>query len=177
VHFEIRAAGNPEPLFGAVRKAIAEVAAELPILSARSVDDLVYTQNAQARMVAKLCAAFGIAAVLLAAIGLYGVLAYGVSRRTREMGIRMALGATRGRVSRMILREGGAMVVVGSVAGVAAAIATTRLVATRLYGVNPDDPATFSAALVAVALVALLASYLPAARAARTNPIHALRHE
>ena len=114
---------------------------------------------------------------MLAAIGLYGVMSYAISRRTSEIGIRMALGAGRGRVIGMILRETGVMIVIGVVGGVAATFGITRLIAARLYGVTAMDPMTIAAAVGVLVAVAVIAGYIPAARAARVNPVRALRHE
>ena len=128
-------------------------------------------------MIARLCTIFGIVALLLAGTGLYGVLSYGVARRTNEIGIRMALGAGRSRVIIMILRETGSMILIGTVAGVAASAGVARLVRSQLYGLSAFDPATVAATVVILAAVAMVAGYIPAARAARVNPTEALRHE
>jgi ABC-type antimicrobial peptide transport system permease subunit len=133
--------------------------------------------NAQPRMVARLCSIFGTIALLLAATGLYGVLSYGVARRTNEIGIRMALGAGKGRVIQMILRETGIMIVIGVVAGVIFTAAGVQLIKSSLFGLSALDPLTVLSAIVILTAVALLAGYIPAARAARVNPTQALRHE
>jgi ABC-type antimicrobial peptide transport system permease subunit len=133
--------------------------------------------NAQPRMVARLCSIFGIIALLLAATGLYGVLSYGVARRTNEIGIRMALGAGKGRVIQMILRETGIMIVLGVVAGVIFTAVGVQLIKSNLFGLSALDPLTVLSAVVILTAVALLAGYIPAARAARVNPTQALRHE
>jgi ABC-type antimicrobial peptide transport system permease subunit len=126
---------------------------------------------------AAVASAFGALALLLASTGLYGVMAYSVSRRTNEIGIRMALGAARGQVLGMVLRETLKVVGIGMVVGLAAALAATRLVATALFGVKPTDPITIGIALGVMAAVALLAGSAPARRAARVDPMIALRHE
>jgi ABC-type antimicrobial peptide transport system permease subunit len=128
-------------------------------------------------MIARLCAIFGGVALLLAATGLYGVLSYGVARRTNEIGIRMALGAGKGRVIAMILRETGIMILIGLASGMAATAGTTRLVASRLYGLSALDPITMLTAVIILTAVAIVAGYIPAARAARVNPTQALRRE
>jgi putative ABC transport system permease protein len=115
--------------------------------------------------------------LVLAAIGIYGVLAYSVARRTREIGVRMALGAARDRVVSMVLRDSLAPVVVGSGVGIAAALLATRLMRAMLYGVSPTDPITFAVVTAVLIGVALLASAIPAMRAARVDPIVALREE
>jgi ABC-type antimicrobial peptide transport system permease subunit len=132
--------------------------------------------TAQDRTTARLATVFGLVALTLAAIGLYGVLSYGVARRTSEIAVRIALGAPRGRVVSMILGETSILVAAGLAAGGALAFAATRLIDSRLYGVAPQDPPTIAAAVAALVLVALGASYLPARRASRLNPIVALRH-
>ncbi|HEY6270697.1 MAG TPA: ABC transporter permease [Terriglobales bacterium] len=175
--FEIRTAGDPEQILSAVQKTILGVNGDLPINNARPLEENIDRANDQPRMIARLCTIFGLIALLLAATGLYGVLSYGVARRTNEIGIRMALGAGRGNVIGMILRETGIMIVIGVVAGVAAAVGAAKLVASRLYGLSTMDPITLAVATVILALVALLAGYIPAARAARVNPTAALRHE
>lgn len=175
--FEIRTAGDPEQILGVVRKTVLSVNGNLPVDNARPLADNIDRANDQPRMIARLCTIFGLIALLLAATGLYGVLSYGVARRTNEIGIRMALGAGRGNVIGMILRETGIMIVIGVVAGAAAAVGAAKLVASRLYGLSVMDPATLLAAIVILTLVALVAGYIPAARAARVNPTTALRHE
>jgi predicted permease len=175
--FEIRTAGDPEQMIGSVRKTILSVNEDLPVGAARPVVMSVDRTNAQPRMVARLCSIFGIIALLLAATGLYGVLSYGVARRTNEIGIRMALGAGKGRVIQMILRETGIMIVFGVVAGVIFTAVGVQLIKSNLFGLSALDPLTVLSAVVILTAVALLAGYIPAARAARVNPTQALRHE
>jgi ABC-type antimicrobial peptide transport system permease subunit len=121
--------------------------------------------------------AFGAVALLLATIGLYGVLSYGVSRRTNEIGIRKALGAQHSAVMTMILRETGLLLTVGLLVGVALSALGMRLITSRLYGIEPTDPWAFAAAIAVLAGVALVAAWLPAHRASRVDPLVALRHE
>jgi len=177
INFEIRTIADPNAQLSAIRAAIFRVNANLPILSARTIEDLIDGRNTQPRMVARLCGIFGVIALLLAATGLYGVLSYNIARRTNEIGIRMALGAGHGRVIGMIFKETGLLICAGMLAGVAAVFATTRLVASRLYGLTALDPATIAIAVGILGAVALVAGYVPAARAARVNPVTALRHE
>jgi predicted permease len=175
--FEIRTAGNPEQMIASVRKTILSVNEDLPVEGARPVVMSVDRTNAQPRMVARLCSIFGIIALLLAATGLYGVLSYGVARRTNEIGIRMALGAGKGRVIQMILRETGIMIIFGVVAGVIFTAGGVQLIKSNLFGLSALDPLTVLSATAILTAVALLAGYIPAARAARVNPTQALRHE
>ena len=160
----------------AIRKAIAE-AGPAEVEDIRSVDSIVQTTLGRERLVAATSSAFGGLATLLAAIGLYGVLAYSVSRRTAELGIRMALGAQRGDVRRMVFGETLRITAAGTAAGLAAAYGATRLVQTMLYGVQPTDALTLVAATLALAAVAAVAAYLPARRASRIDPMTALRYE
>jgi predicted permease len=175
--FEIRTAGDPAQMIAAVRKAILSVNENLPVEGARPLVESVDRTNAQPRMVARLCSIFGLMALLLAATGLYGVLSYSVARRTNEIGLRMALGAGRGRVIRMILRETSVMIAAGVVAGVVFTAIGVQLVKSRLFGLSALDPTTVLVAVAILGLVALVAGYIPAARAARVNPTQALRHE
>ncbi len=133
--------------------------------------------NAQPRMVARLCSIFGIMALLLASTGLYGVLSYGVARRTNEIGIRMALGAGKLRVINMILRETGVMIAIGVVAGVIFTAIGVQMVKSKLFGLGALDPWAVLSAIVILTMVALVAGYIPASRAARVSPTQALRHE
>jgi predicted permease len=175
--FAIRTAGDPEQMIASVRKTILSVNENLPVEGARPLIESVDRTNAQPRMVARLCSIFGIMALLLASTGLYGVLSYGVARRTNEIGIRMALGAGRGRVIQMILRETAVMIVVGVVAGTIFTAIGVQLIKSKLFGLGVLDPAAVLSAVGILTVVALVAGYIPAARAARVNPTQALRHE
>ena len=177
IYFEVRTTGDTERMLNAIRKKILQANADLPIIMARAVGDLIYAQNRQPRIIAWLCSLFGVIALVLAATGLYGVLSYSVARRTNEIGIRMALGAGKSSVVAMILQETGVMIALGMATGVGVTLGTTRLVANHLYGLNAMDPITIGAALGILGVVALIAGYVPAARAARIDPVAALRHE
>ena len=171
----IRTAGDAAPVMPVARKTVERVDAALPIVSASSVEQQIAPLTAQDRTTAQLAVVFGGVALTLAAIGLYGVLSYGISRRTGEIAIRIALGAQAGRVISMILRETLGLVAAGLVLGALLAYAAAYVIDSRLYGVAPQDPATLWLAAALLLLVALVAAYLPAHRASRVEPIAALR--
>jgi hypothetical protein len=172
------AGGAPPPRIGAeLRHAIAGVAPDLPVLSVITMGEQLARSLVRERATARLTSFFGLLALLLAAIGLYGVMSYNVARRTSEIGLRMALGAARGKVVGMVMRDTAVLIAAGVAAGMAAALAATRLLAGQLFGLRADDPATIGAATLAMIAVALAAGFLPARRAADTDPMVALRHE
>ena len=177
VTFVARTAAEPSSVLAGVRRAILSEDSNLPITAASALTELVNRQMAQDRLLARLSMAFGIVALLLAAIGLYGVLSYGVARRTNEIGIRKALGAQHKAVMVMILRETGCLLLAGLVAGSFLAVVGTRLIANRLYRVAPTDPVAIGVAVATLAGVALLAAWVPAHRASRVDPLIALRYE
>lgn len=177
MNFELRAAGGaPAALSASVQAAIGEVdpgvSQQFTTLSAK-VDESI----ARERLLAALAGLFGAIALLLAAIGLYGIMSYSVTRRRNEIGIRMALGADPARVRKMVMSEAALLIAIGLVVGLGAALATTRLVASFLYGLTPNDPLVLSLAAGVLASVAIVAGYLPARRASRQNPLVALREE
>ncbi len=179
---EVRLAGGPEgPLqagvIGALRRAIAEVEPSLPVFSIVTMGEQMEGSLARERAVARLTGFFGALALLLAAIGLYGVMSYSVARRTNEIGLRMALGAPRSQVLGLVMRDTARLVAAGVAAGLVAAVATTRLAASQLFGLGAFDPPTVVTATLAMVAVALVAGFLPARRAAGTDPMVALRHE
>lgn len=176
--FTVHAASSePERLIGLIRHQLGEIAPDLPLFAVRTTERLLADSVALPRFNLLVLGGFSLVAVLLAAVGLYGVLARSVSLRTAEIGMRMALGASSGSILRQVIREGLLLAGAGLVAGVAAAIALTRLMASLLYGVAPGDPATFAVLSCVLAAVALFATYLPARRAARMSPVEALRAE
>ena len=172
----IRTAMESGPILPTIRKAIQAIDPKLPIVASTSIEDQMAPLTAQDRAAAKLAVVFGSVALTLAAIGLYGVLSYGVARRTAEIAIRIALGSRPGRVVAMILRETVALVSVGLALGAALAYVALRLIDSRLYGVAPQDPLTLALALGLLLIVALGAAFLPAIRASRVDPMVALRH-
>jgi predicted lysophospholipase L1 biosynthesis ABC-type transport system permease subunit len=175
--FYVRTDLRPESLFAAIRKEVEGEAPGVPLYELRTMEDQVSRSLRDERISATLASAFGLLAVLLAAIGLYGVMAYSVTRRTREIGIRMALGARAGAVRSLVLREVFWVVAAGLGIGLLCALWLTGLLKTWLWGVEPNDPPTLAAAAVLVAAVAGLAGFLPAWRASRIDPMRALRWE
>jgi predicted permease len=173
----VRAAGDPAALAGSIRQAIHVIDPAQPIRDIATLRGVLSESIARDRFFAALFGAFGALALALAAVGIYGVLAYSVSQRTREIGVRMALGATAGAVLRLVLGAGMSPVLVGAAVGTGAALLLTRLLQTQLHGVSPTDPLAFAAALCFLALVALVACLAPARRATRVDPITALRAE
>lgn len=149
----------------------------VPISDVVTMDEVVAEANAQPRFEMLLLGVFAPIALLLAAVGIYGVMSYSVSRRTHEIGIRISLGASRGDVLRMVARQAMAQALIGTVAGVAGAVLLSKLMAKMLYGVQPTDPLTFAAVTIVLGLAALLATTVPARRAARIEPMRALRSE
>jgi predicted permease len=161
----------------AVRARIRALDPTVAIYGLRSMEEEIHNSITSERLIASLCAVFGALATLLAMIGLYGVMSYSIATRTREIGIRMALGAGRRRVMAMVMNEVIVLVAVGAAAGVLASLALTRTVASQLYGVDASDPVTLVLATLALTLAAGAAGYLPARRASRVDPMAALRHE
>jgi putative ABC transport system permease protein len=141
------------------------------------MEQVVEDSTAQPRFYLLLLATFAAVALVLAAVGIYGVMSYSVSRRIHEIGIRMALGAERRDVLRLIVRQGMLLALVGAAAGLLGALGLTRLMASLLYGVQPNDPATFLTVTIVLCLVALAANYIPARRATKIDPMVALRYE
>ncbi|MGB9454449.1 MAG: ABC transporter permease [Bryobacteraceae bacterium] len=177
MHYEIRTAGDPAPVIEASRKAILAFDPAIHVGTPRTMEALLDDSLRQQRIIAQLSTAFGALALVLAAIGLYGVLSYGVARRTNEIGIRMALGAQGGSVVRMILRETAVLIAIGLVIGVPASLACAKLVQSKLFGLKPADPLTLSVALGVLVAVALASGWFPARRAAKVDPLVALRYE
>jgi predicted permease len=175
--FEVRTAADPTAFIGAIRSAIREIDASLALESVKTQTQQMDEAATEERMFAELCSFFSLLALGLAAIGLYGLMAFSVGRRTNEIGIRMALGAQRRQVFLMVLRQSIALVALGVVAGLLAAMVTTRLIASELFGLKPTDPLTLGFATFFMLAVAALAAYLPARRATKVDPMVALRYE
>jgi predicted permease len=173
----IRTAHEPEQMFSAARHAVQQIDATLPVVDMKTLEKQIDNSLVTERLVATLSSAFGVLATLLASIGLYGVMAYTVARRTREIGIRMALGAATGNVVWLVMKEVLVLVSIGIVLGLCASWGLTRYVQKELYGIQPNDLTTIVVATIGIACVALGAGYVPARRATRVDPIRALRWE
>ncbi|WP_321475272.1 ABC transporter permease [uncultured Paludibaculum sp.] len=174
---DVRTTGDPELMASTIRAVVNRAAPALPVRSAVALTRQVENSLSRESFVARLTAAFAAIALLLACLGLYGVMAYTVSRRTAELGLRSALGATRSHVLWLVLRETLGMALVGAVLGLGLTVACMRLAAKLLYGLSPDDPFTLAAACLVLIATAMLAGYLPARRASRVDPVVALRCE
>jgi ABC-type antimicrobial peptide transport system permease subunit len=173
----MQTAGSPTALVAPAREALAAMDPDVPLFRARTMDDIAAASIARPRFLTTLLGIFATVAAILAAIGLYGVIAYAVGERTREIGIRVALGASNADVLGLVLRGGLALAAMGVAIGLAGSVATTRLLRSLLFGVGPFDVATFALTAALVLAVALLATWLPARRAARLDPVEALRVE
>jgi putative ABC transport system permease protein len=172
-----RTAGDPLAMARLIAAQVSGIDPNQPVAQIRPLRDFVSADVAQPRFTMLVIASFAAAALLLAAIGLYGVIAFGVTKRTREIGVRVALGAVRADILRLIMRRGFVLTGAGLAIGIAAVLALGRVVASLLYGVTPTDPATLVSVAIFLAAVAMLATYLPARRATRVDPMVALRTE
>jgi putative ABC transport system permease protein len=173
----VRTAGDPRALLPSIRTAVRGIDPQLPLFATRIMDEAIATSIATQRASATLVGGFSILALFLAALGLYGVLAYSVTRRTREIGIRIALGSSRANVARLIVQKGMVMVGLGILVGILVFLGCSVLMRHFVYGVRPDDPLTIIAVTLLLATIAMLASWLPAHRAMCVDPIQALRTE
>jgi predicted permease len=175
--FEVRTASDPVSTVGAIREAVRQADPNVPLTNVSTQMEAIEARFSQERLFAQAYAFFGGLALLVAAVGLFGVMSYSVARRVNEIGVRMALGAQRADVVRMIMRESMLLVVPGVMIGIAAAVTSGRLVAASLFGLQPTDAITISIAVLILLAVSTLAGYLPARRAARVDPMVALRAE
>jgi len=176
-HLAVRTSANAPVVAAEVRQAIKEVASTLPVVTVTKLDELVARTLTTEELVAKLAAFFGLLAIVLACIGIYGILSYTVAGRTREIGIRLALGARPGQVRWMVLQDMLRLIAAGAVVGLATAAAGERLVTKMLFGLKGTDALTVTAACVLLLLVSMAAAYVPARRASRVDPLVALRYE
>ena len=175
--FEVRTNGNPNDFAGAVRSAVESVDKDLPLIDVRTQEEQIDAALASERSFAAVTSGFGLLALVLASIGVYGVMAAGVSRRVNEIGVRMALGAQADQVLRMVLGEAMGLALAGVGVGLCAALLLTRLLSSLLFGLKPTDLATLVSAGLVLSAVSILASWGPARRASRIQPVRALRHE
>jgi predicted permease len=177
VHFSVRTAGDPKDWIAGVGRAVQGLDRNLPIFDVKSEVEEINQATLQERLFAQLSGFFGMLALALASIGLYGMISYAVSRRTSEIGIRIALGAERSRILQMVLREAIILAALGIAVGAPVAFGLSRFIGTLLYGLKPSDPMNLVSAMIALLLVGFLAAYLPARRAASIQPVIALRYE
>jgi predicted permease len=177
VTFAVRSTLSPDTLLSSLRHAVAAIDPDLPITQIRTQGQQIAFSMQQETMFASLTTGFGVLALLLACVGIYGIMAYTVSQRTNEIGIRLALGAVRGQIRSMVLREAAWLATAGVAAGVGLALLLSKAVDSLLYGLKPRDPLSLAATALLLLAVALLSSWLPAARASGVEPMEALRHE
>jgi predicted permease len=177
LRFLMRTAGPPESMFDSFRRVVREEDSRLPVISVHAAEQLLNRTMDRDRLMAHLAAAFGFLSLLIAAVGTYGLLSYEVAKRTHELGIRMALGARRAAIVRMVLSEIGVVCLAGIAIGTAAALMCGRFVQTLLFGLEPDHPAVLTGAAAVLLVTALAAAGVPALRAVSIDPMAALRHE
>jgi ABC-type antimicrobial peptide transport system permease subunit len=175
--FEVRYSGNFTAISSSVQQAIRSLNRTLPITQVTTLDEQINRSMTNQRLVAQLSAFFGLLAVFLSCIGIYGLMAYVVSRRTNEIGIRMALGAARSHVRWLVMREIVFLVIAGIAIGIPITVFGSRLVANMLYGLQGTDPVNFVVSVTLLLAVALFAGYFPAQRASKVDPMIALRYE
>ena len=173
----VRASGEPSAIVPAIARSVQDIDATQPVYQVRSLQDWLDESAAQPRFTTTLSGAFALVALLLAAVGVYGVLSYSVAQRTQEIGVRMAIGAERGQIMRLVLRGGLSWALPGIAVGLLGAFGLSRVLRTLLFEVGARDPITYSTVGLMLALVATVACYIPAARATRIDPMMALRTE
>ena len=174
---ELRFGGNPQTVAAEVRHVLAEIDPGLPVLRVSTLSEQVSRELNQESVIATLAVLFAFIALVLSCLGVYGLMSYAIQRRTNEIGVRMALGARRAAVIRMMVRESLVQGFAGIIIGIPIALAAFRLVANQLYGVSANDPRYFAGAALVLLLCLMMAGYLPARRASRVDPLLALRYE
>jgi ABC-type antimicrobial peptide transport system permease subunit len=177
MNFYVKSALPPEQLLGSIRETMKRIDPSLPVEDLKTMPQQIRENIFLDRMISILSAAFAILATALAGVGLYGVLSYSVTQRTREIGVRMALGANTGKVQLLVMRQVGWMLLIGGVVGIAGALAAGRAAQSLLYELEGHDPIVFAIAVLLLSAVALTAGFLPARRASQTDPMHALRYD
>jgi predicted permease len=177
VSYIVRSPLKPDTLLPSLRSAVQQIDPDLPLSNIRTQEQQIAASMQQERMFASFTTGFGLLALALACVGIYGIMAYTVSQRTNEIGIRLALGAHRAQVRAMVLRQATRLAILGVIIGVATSLALSRLIKSMLYGLRPADPISIACAATLLLAVALIASWLPAFRASRVEPMEALRHE
>jgi ABC-type lipoprotein release transport system permease subunit len=175
--FHVRTSGPLSSMMETLRRALVDLDPAVPIIRARSLREQADLNVSDERLAMSIALGLAVAALLLAAVGLYGAMAYAVGQRTREIGVRLALGAVPADVRRLVLRQGLVLAVIGGLAGAGLGLLLAHTIRARLFGVGPADGPSVIGSMVLLAAVALAASWLPARRAARVNPIDALRTE
>jgi predicted permease len=173
----VRTSMPPEAITPSLRAAVQRIDKDLPLIDIRTQQEQIDSTTQQERIFASLTVGFGVLALVLACVGIYGIMTYTVTQRTNEIGIRLALGAQRGRVRAMVLRETGWLAMFGVIAGIAIALGLGRLVKSMLYGLSPNDPISLTSAALLLLAIAIIAAWIPAARASRIEPMEALRHD
>jgi putative ABC transport system permease protein len=173
----VRSSAPASTVVNALRRELRELDPALPLVKIRTMDEVVSAAQSRPRSLTLLLTLFSIVAVVLAALGIYGVISYSVAQRTKEFGVRMALGAQRSDVLGIVLRRGMLLTVIGVIIGLAGAFVLTRFLSVLLFGITPTDPLTFAAVSLLLMLIAFLASYIPARRATNVDPMLALRYE
>jgi len=177
MYFYVRTASEPSTIIRSLRSVVQRLDPMLPVENLRTMPEEIRINTFEDRMITTLAGSFALLATLLASIGLYGVLAYSTAQRTREIGVRMALGANAGDVRMLVLRQVGLMTAIGGVIGLAGALALGKGAESMLYKMSGADPVVMAASVAFLALVALAAGYVPALRASRVSPMQALRYE
>ena len=175
--YEIHTRMEPDAILPEMRRVVARIDPDLPLVNVRTQQQQIEADLEQERIFVTLTSGFGVLALALASVGIYGIMAYSVANRRNEIGIRMALGAQPGQVRGMILRESTGLALAGILVGLAAALLLARLVKSMLYGIEPYDPLSLVAGVLLLLTVAVAAGWIPARRAARVQPMDALRHE